>query len=218
MDSSGELQHRIISPTLPASGDYSAFLAQENENGVPITEQIGSNEAYTIGAGLGYTTQLVNLLSFYFDVLLPKRVSYADFCLKHLPQRQFQRKVSWLNCNVLYLCFSQGMDSVLLNPKHTLNNILNLINHADLGQTGPFQVDGGLVLSLEVGVDCVGDLGDEGSDDDDGDQLQGEWEAIPLVACPESSPGGMSATQGSASIAGGLVASVASMFRGWTGK
>lgn len=216
MDSSGELHHQIVAPTLPGSGDYSAYMAVENENGVPITDQIGSNEAYNIGAALCYTTQLVNLLAFYLDVILPKKVSYADFCVRDLTQRQFHRKVAWLNANVLYLCFSQGMDSVLLNPKHTLNNLLNLVQHADLGQSGPFQVDSGLILSLEC-EDSGGDFWEgDGSDEDEGDQFPWEWEAIPLVACPESNPGAMSSTQATSSIAGGLVTSLASMFRGWT--
>lgn len=216
MDSSGELHHRIVAPTLPGSGDYSAFLASDNETGVPTTEQIGANEAYNIGAALCYTTQLVNLLSFYLDVLLPRKVNFADFCVKNLTERKFYRKIAWLNLNVLYLCFSQGMDTVLLNPKHTLNNILNLVQHADLGQTGPFQVDSGLLLSLE----CDNEYRQEtepGSDDEENDHFPWEWEAIPLVPCIEGATyATMTNTQAASAIGGGLVTSLASIFRGWS--
>ena len=35
------------------------------------------NPAYTIGAGLSYTTQLLHLIAYFLDVNLPKRLCYG---------------------------------------------------------------------------------------------------------------------------------------------
>lgn len=225
MDSSGELHYRIVAPTLPGSGDYSAYSVwvAANKNGVPDNEKIEQNQAYNISAALCYTTQLVNLLAFYLDVILPKRVSYTDFYSTDISDSKFYKKISKLNTNIMYLCFSQGVDTTLLNPKHTLCNILHLVNHPDLGRTDPFEIDSDLILSLE-NFDAEIKT-EDGSDDDENDVVPSEWEAIPLVPCPESVPGSaafsthhMASTQATTSVAGGLVTSLASIWRGWTGN
>lgn len=224
MDSTGDLHYRIVAPTLPGSGDYSAYSdwVAANKNGVPGNEKMNENQAYNISAALCYTTQLVNLLAFYLDILLPNRLTYADFYSTDIGDNKFYKKVSKLNTNILYLCFSQGVDTSLLNPKHTLCNLLHLVNHSHLGRTEPFEIDSNLVFSLEnYGADIKAD---EGSEDEEND-VPSEWEAIPLVPCPESNPGctvfstqqtpNMQATT---SMAGGLVTSLQSMWRGLTGN
>lgn len=225
MDSSGELHYRIVAPTLPGSGDYSAYSiwVAANKNGVPDNEKMEQNQAYNISAALCYTTQLVNLLAFYLDVILPKKVSYTDFYSTEISDSKFYKKISKLNTNILYLCFSQGVDTSLLNPKHTLCNILHLVNFPDLGRDGPFEVDSNLVSSLE-NFDAE-PKADEGSEDEENDVVPSEWEAIPLVPCPESVPGSAPFSsqhvpnlQATTSMAGGLVTSLASIWRGWTGN
>lgn len=225
MDSSGELHYRIVAPTLPGSGDYSAYTVwvAANKNGVPDNEKMEQNQAYNISAALCYTTQLVNLLAFYLDVILPKKVNYSDFNSTEISDSKFYKKISKLNTNILYLCFSQGVDTSLLNPKHTLCNILHLVSHPDLGRDEPFEIDSNLISSLE-NFDAVPKT-DEGSEEDENDVVPSEWEAIPLVPCPESLPGSapfasqhMSNVQATTSMAGGLVTSLASMLRGWTGN
>lgn len=82
-DSQSELQHVIVAPSLPGSGDYSAYndWVEKTKDGVPNSS--GSTEtwtstncAYRISAALTYTTQLVHLLSFFLDVRLPYRLNY----------------------------------------------------------------------------------------------------------------------------------------------
>lgn len=98
-----ELQHAVVAPTLPANGDYSAYvdwIETTNQDGGPpgtpnqaataaamaATPTAGRdgdgtltslNDAYRISAALTYATQMVNLLSYYLDVHLPYRLSYA---------------------------------------------------------------------------------------------------------------------------------------------
>nr|CAD7601741.1 unnamed protein product [Timema genevievae] len=72
-DSSGELHHCIVAPTLPGSGDYSAYsawVATNKETGVPGggTDSVDHNPAYNLAAALTYTTQLINVLAYYLDV------------------------------------------------------------------------------------------------------------------------------------------------------
>ncbi|XP_047116573.1 beclin 1-associated autophagy-related key regulator [Schistocerca piceifrons] len=234
-DSSGELHHCIVAPSLPGSGDYSAYNAwvAANRDGVPSgNSDVDHNAAYNISAALTYTTQLINVLAFYLDVWLPAKLSYSDFCSHEMSDHQFARRVARLNTNILHLCFSQNVNPELLRPSHTLQNVLHLLNTqvSDLGRQGPFEVDCNLTKSLEEQL--ARELGQNESSDseDESDNLPMEWEAVPHVSCPESSPGPMSlgsqqaltSTQQATSMAGGLVtsaaASIASIWRGWTGN
>lgn len=96
-DSQHEEHHIVVAPSLPGNGDYSAYVdwIASNKDGVPIlgsggagggkgragTEDIETltsiNHAYRISAALTYTTQMVDLLSFYLDVKLPFKVHYG---------------------------------------------------------------------------------------------------------------------------------------------
>lgn len=232
-DNSGELQHSIVAPTLPGSGDYSAYnlWVAENKDGVPganASPVIDHNPAYNITAALTYTTQLVNILAFYLDVRLPYKMTYSDFCGSDMDEQQFARRVARLNANVLQLCFSQSVCPDVLHPARTLNNILQLLNTdvSDLGRLGPIETEPELARSLENHLSK--DLeASEDSDSEEGDTLPYEWEAVPHVQCPEVPAGStlqsqqMTTTQ-TTSMAGGLVtsaaASLASIWRGWTGK
>jgi len=139
-DSSGQLQHCIVSPSLPDSGDYSAYNAwvANNRDGVPggRCEATDHNPAYNISAALTYTTQLVNVLAFYLDVRLPNKLSYSEFCGHEMTDTQFAHRVAKLNSNVLHLCYTQNVNPELLHPARTLHNILLLLNTevSDLGR------------------------------------------------------------------------------------
>lgn len=96
-DSQHEEHHIIVAPSLPGNGDYSAYVdwITSNKDGVPILGSGGGtggggragaedidtltsiNHAYRISAALTYTTQMVDLLSFYLDVNLPFKVHYG---------------------------------------------------------------------------------------------------------------------------------------------
>ncbi|XP_067002643.1 beclin 1-associated autophagy-related key regulator [Anabrus simplex] len=236
-DSSGELQHCIVSPSLPSSGDYSAYSTwvSANKDGVPggNTEDVGHNPAYNISAALTYTTQLVNVLAFYLDVRLPTRLCYSDFCGHEMTDQQFARRVARLNSNVLHLCFSQNVNPELLHPTRTLQNILHLLNTrvSDLGRQGPLEVDPVLAKSLEDQLAKDLEYNEDSGSEDESDNVPWEWEAVPHIPCPEINVGPISSTVSqqsltsthqATSVAGGLVtsavASLASIWRGWTGN
>ena len=61
---------------------------------------------------------------------------FSEFCVSDLGEKQFNKAVSRLNQNVLYLCFSQGVNPDNLEPKHTLHNIVALLNSRQLGRYG----------------------------------------------------------------------------------
>uniref|UniRef100_A0A182Y1X0 Beclin 1-associated autophagy-related key regulator n=1 Tax=Anopheles stephensi TaxID=30069 RepID=A0A182Y1X0_ANOST len=171
-DSFGEVQHVIIAPALPGTGNYSAYndWATGDGGGAVMnaastaatstmevssspaggSSRVGShNPAHTIAAALTYTAQLVALLGYYLDVRLPYRVSYADFCTTTLSEAQFARKVARLNADIVFLCHTQGCRLNDMNPTHTLENLLRLLKSPDLGHCGPTDRNSCLSDSME---------------------------------------------------------------------
>ncbi|XP_046401753.1 beclin 1-associated autophagy-related key regulator isoform X2 [Ischnura elegans] len=198
--SPGELRNVIVAPSLPASGDYSAYGAwvAANKDGLISggPETVKHHPAYAISAALTYTTQLVNVLAYYLDVRLPKKLCYSDFCRHEMGERRFARKVAKLNANVLHLCFSQNVDPKLLHPHQTLQNLFLLLNPnvSDLGRHGPMEVNPELAKSLEdqltPALEARDGTDDEDSgSDDDGDALAGDWEAVPHLPYAEAPHG-----------------------------
>ncbi|XP_043508543.1 beclin 1-associated autophagy-related key regulator isoform X2 [Frieseomelitta varia] len=209
-----EVQHRIVAPTLPGNGDYSAYSlwVAANKDGVPGAnkETAMHNPAYNISAALTYATH--------------------EFCSSELTDQKFAKKVARLNSNVLHLCFTQNTNITVLHPMHTLQNLMHLLNTeiSDLGRIGPMEVESNIVAQLHSQL--VPDLenSDDSASDEEEDAFNWDWEAVPNVACPEMIvpiPGAMVSQQSSSmqvnqSVAGGLVtsaaASIASIWRGWT--
>ncbi|GFG28420.1 hypothetical protein Cfor_11343 [Coptotermes formosanus] len=183
-DSSGQLRHCIVSPSLPDSGDYSAYnvWVANNRDGVPggRCEAVDRNPAYNISAALTYTTQLVNVLAFYLDVRLPNKLCYSEFCGHEMTDTQFARRVAKLNSNVLHLCYTQNVNPELLHPARTLHNILLLLDTevSDLGRFGPLEVDPVVAKCLEDQLAHDLDLGEDSGSDDESDTLPYEWEAM----------------------------------------
>ncbi|XP_076645287.1 autophagy related protein 14 [Halictus rubicundus] len=235
-DNSSEVQHCIVAPTLPGSGNYSAYSlwVAANKDGVPGAnkETAMHNPAYNISAALTYATQLVNIIAYYVNIRLPYKLAYGEFCENEMSDQKFARKVARLNSNVLHLCFTQNTNITVLHPMHTLQNLMHLLNTeiSDLGRIGPMEVDSNIVAQLHSQL--VPDLenNDDSASDEEEDSINWEWEAVPNVACPEMTvpfPGAMinnsqqsSTMQVNQSVAGGLVtsaaASIASFWRGWT--
>ncbi|XP_054010557.1 beclin 1-associated autophagy-related key regulator [Hylaeus anthracinus] len=229
-----EIQHRIVAPTLPGTGDYRAYSlwVAANKDGVPGANKENAihNPAYNISAALTYATQLVNIIAYYVNVRLPYKLAYGEFCGNEMSDQKFARKVARLNNNVLHLCFTQNTNVTVLHPMHTLQNLMHLLNTeiSDLGRIGPMEVDSNIVAQLHSQL--VPDLenSDDSASDEEEDAFNWEWEAVPNVACPEMAvpiPGAMISQQSSSmqvnqSVAGGLVtsaaASIASIWRGWT--
>ncbi|CAH1183010.1 unnamed protein product [Ceutorhynchus assimilis] len=232
-DYSNEMQYSIVAPCLPGSGNYSNYnLWAQNRDGIPIsedTEMMDINPALTISAALTYAAQLVNVLSFLLNVRLPYKMTYSEFSSSTMNEQQFTRKVARLNANILYFCISQKIDISALSPMRTIHNILQLKDNdsADLGRQGPIEINELHARTLEKCIASDLKSGDD-SDSDEGDSFTKEWEAVPHVQCPEV-PAGPANVQSSvinpqqaSSMAGGLmnsaVASVASIWRGFTGR
>ncbi|XP_014293713.1 beclin 1-associated autophagy-related key regulator [Halyomorpha halys] len=215
--SSFERQHRIVAPTLPASGDYSAYndWVAANRECVPSSSNSTSvdfNPAYNISAALTYTTQLVNMLAYFLDVRLPAKLCYSDFCTHEMSRNKFTKKVARLNWNVLHLCLSQNVDPRLLKPERTLSNLVLLLDQtvSDLGRssTPDIKPEESRVLEDALRPDLEKD-----DPDDSGDEgLSYDWEAVPTSnGLPESEPiqNFQSQQISSTSVAGGLITSTA---------
>ncbi|XP_044264376.1 beclin 1-associated autophagy-related key regulator isoform X1 [Tribolium madens] len=233
---SSELQYSIVEPTLPGSGNYSLynFWVSKNKDVVPVNpnpDLVEHNPGYNISAALTYTAQLINVLAFYFNVRLPYRMVYSDFCGSYMDEAQFTRRVARLNANVLYLCFSQNIDLSYLKACETIHNLLRLIDTSNphLGRQGPFEVDGHQAESLEKPLTRDLEFSGDNTDSDEGDSFHREWETVPHIPCPDVSTvtppvqsAQMITTQQATSMAGGLVTSaaqsLASMWRGFTGR
>ncbi|XP_063994053.1 beclin 1-associated autophagy-related key regulator isoform X2 [Diachasmimorpha longicaudata] len=233
-ENSLEAQHRIVAPTLPGSGDYSAYSiwVTANKDGVPGSnkENFMHNPAYNMSAALTYAAQLVNVLAYYVNVRLPYKLSYGEFCGNEMSSQKFARKVARLNSNVLHLCFTQNTDINVIHPMHTLQNLMHLLNTeiSDLGRVGPMEADSTIADQLHNQLTSDLEKSDDSASDEEEDAFNWEWEAVPNVACPEMTvpiPGATLTQQSSSiqvnqSVAGGLVtsaaASIASIWRGWT--
>jgi beclin 1-associated autophagy-related key regulator len=232
---SGELQYSIVEPCLPGSGNYSLYniWVAKNKDAVPVNppDLVEHNPAYNISAALTYTAQLINVLAFYFNVRLPYRMVYSDFCGSYMDEAQFTRRVARLNANVLYLCFSQNIDLSNLKACETIHNILKLMDTSNphLGRQGPFEVDSHKADSLEKPLTRDLEFSGDNTDSDEGDSFHREWETVPHIPCsdvpivtPIVQSAQMITTQQATSMAGGLVtsaaASIASMWRGFTGR
>ncbi|CAB0006409.1 unnamed protein product, partial [Nesidiocoris tenuis] len=225
---SSELQHCIVAPTLPTSGDYSAYSdwVAANKDGVPSSSNaVDYNPAYNISAALTYTTQLVDMIAFYLDTRLPSKLCYSEFCTNELTKEKFTKRVARLNWNVLHLCLSQNVDPKLLRPEGTLSNILQLLEHDGLGRMGASLVDTEAACALEDGLRPSLEVPTDSEDsEDDSEHLAYDWEAVANVGLPEVEAGPVQSTSSqqqisSSSVAGGLItstaASIASLWRGW---
>lgn len=208
-----EMQYRIVAPSLPANGDYSAYLdwLTENKDDVPKsdTNEISPSRvaAFRIAGALTYTTQLTNLLSFYLNVRLPFKLAYGDFC-KKLNEEQFTRKVSRLNTNIMYLAYTQRVKLRLLKEKHTLENIIATLDleKSELGRYGPNDVTYAPLMksvdSLLVGIETESESEDENS-------LRLDWEAVSSLPSNQEISAPHLLPQNQQSIAEGLMTSAA---------
>ncbi|KAH8306256.1 hypothetical protein KR018_005320 [Drosophila ironensis] len=181
-----EVQYRIVGPSLPANGDYNAYLdwLAENKDDVPksTANEITPSkiEAYRIVGALTYTAQLTQLLSFYLNVRLPHKIAYGDFCRKVLNEEQFRRKISRLNSNIMYLAYTQQVKLRALNEQHTLENLLAILDleRSDLGRYGYLDVTNAPLMksvdSLLIGIETATE-----SESEDENSLRMDWEAVP---------------------------------------
>ncbi|XP_055385150.1 beclin 1-associated autophagy-related key regulator [Condylostylus longicornis] len=219
-----EMQYRIVAPSLPANGDYSAYLHWLAENKDEINNTIcllsmTTAAAHRILGALTYTTQLTNILSFYLNVRLPNKLAYADFT-RRLNEQQFTRRVSRLNTNVMYLAYTQRVKLSSANENHTLENLLAIIStdNNNLGHVGPNQVNDAPSINSIDSILIGMDTGTE-SESEDENSLRLDWEAVsPSFSTTQEVP-----TQPihplqnpqTTSIMANAANSIASIFRGW---
>lgn len=93
---------------------------------------------------------------------------FSDFCKKELNEQSFSRKVSRLNTNILYLCYTQRVKLNTLSPKHTLENISKLLNldYSNLGCVGPVDINDGFINLINVNQNSSNISTDSSSDDE----------------------------------------------------
>ncbi|XP_017474647.1 PREDICTED: beclin 1-associated autophagy-related key regulator [Rhagoletis zephyria] len=213
-----EMQYRIVAPSLPANGDYTAYLDWLTDNKDDVPKNEGNHiapsriSAFRIIGALTYTTQLTELMSYYLNVRLPHRVAYGDFCRK-LNEEQFLRKVSRLNSNIMYLAYTQQVQLRNLNENHTLENILAILDveKSNLGRHGFYEISNAPLMksvdSLLKGIETATE-----SESEEENSLRLDWESVPNFPDePEISESDLIATAAAqqSSITGGLMTTAA---------
>lgn len=180
---------------LPGNGDYSSYheWVKAHRSG---SRELASDEeisvktpAFKMTAALTYACQMLELMAFYLDVNLPKRISYSEFCHRELSKKDFKSAVDRLNANVLHLCFTQHVEPSLLHPRRTLHNLYTCLNSLHLGRGGPFECHPELIsTSCENDNADSSDQNDSASEDANSES-DTEWENLPsnLVDTTDSS-------------------------------
>lgn len=233
-----EESYRIVKSELPASGDYSMYynwLSTYGTSGANC-EFGSSNCLHGMSAALTYTSQILSVLSFIFNIRLPHKLSYSEFCLDGMTDSILTYKVAKLNANVMYLCLAQGMDTELIHPRKTLFNLSLLFNekHCQYRRTKDLCQESSMVDVLEDQL--VADLNSVESDDEseDGDKssihegnldISPDWEAVPRsipndeISSSNERSAVPSSDQGfTGSIVSSAAASVVSFWRGYAGQ
>lgn len=172
--------YSIIEPSLPNDGDYSAYILwvatnRENSGGADNSLR---NPGHTISGALTFSSQLLSIISFLLDVRLPWRQFYSVFCSADLPEKHFRDAVSRLNQNIIYLCFSQGIqEGKELDSKNVLQNIHCLLqSKGGFGRNVPIIMNDSMLNSFEE----VLLLNDQKPyvPCDIQDDVEGEWEQV----------------------------------------
>lgn len=181
--------YSIIEPWLPSNGDYSAYSLWVNDNPdhktAPTCDASDRNPAFRIRAALALTTQLVQNMASYLDVILPARLTLDTFNRELLDDSQFSYNVAKLNTNIIHLCMTQGVDISLLNSHRTIKNLMLLlnINISDLGRKPIIEIDDEeAAMKIEEQLTpSLSLIQDEFYDftrfmDSDGDSSDSDWE------------------------------------------
>lgn len=161
----------------------SSAAGNNNDNGMELIER----KAYSTIAALTYIVQLINALSFYYNVRLPHhKISCNDFCKVMLNEQQFRRKVSKLSYNVAYFVYTLKKSSI--HSLSIIENVLLLLGDGkDEGSTAAAIVTEGVdstSISLsftdldlnDENISNTSDTDDEGDDDEDSHNK--DWENV----------------------------------------
>ncbi|KAL5463605.1 hypothetical protein EMCRGX_G032519 [Ephydatia muelleri] len=179
---------RIVTASLPSNGDYTAYIIAARQYRHRKLKQGDKDDSHCMREPLPYPmvpTALHNSSNLMSSFI------YGN------PDRktaEFKMTLAKLDDNIMYLCFSQCVPLSALTPGHTLENLLALVTHSELGRSGPFECYpeyvrfGGSTLDDDIpSVSYVRDSAmlqeDEGSEDGGGDEEQLnvdeiEWERV----------------------------------------
>lgn len=187
--------YSINGACLPGNGDYSSYheWVKARRNG---SRELASDEeislktpAFRMTAALTHACQMLKLMAFYLDVILPKRISYSEFCQRELSKKDFKSAVDRLNTNVLHLCFTQHVEPSLLHPRRTLHNLYTCLNSLHLGRGGPFECHPELIPISSEKDDSDSSDQNYSASEDANSESDAEWENLPanLVHTTDSS-------------------------------
>ncbi|XP_078350156.1 beclin 1-associated autophagy-related key regulator-like isoform X1 [Oculina patagonica] len=179
------MEYCINDAYLPGNGNYSSYhewvkTHRNGSKGPASDEEISvKNPAFMMSAALTHTCQMVELIAFYLDVNLPKKINYSEFCHHELSKKDFKSAVDRLNANVLHLCFTQHVEPLLLYPRRTLHNLYTCLNSLHLGRGGPFECHPELIsISNENDDSDASDQTDLASEEANSES-DAEWENLP---------------------------------------
>ncbi|XP_076463904.1 beclin 1-associated autophagy-related key regulator-like [Babylonia areolata] len=182
-DRYGNTLIKIVESVLPGNGDYSAGVTSERQELASLADDnqryTASNPTYAVVSGLCHTTQLLQILSAVLMVSLPRKISYSTFGCNDFSEKQLQQAVSRLNHNMLHLCFSQGVDTSQITARHTMHNLLLLLQADRLGRSLPYKEQPQMVEVVNDGC--------ESEEDVDKDELEApqEWDFVSRGDIPE---------------------------------
>ncbi|XP_065216731.1 beclin 1-associated autophagy-related key regulator isoform X3 [Planococcus citri] len=198
-DSWGETQHSIVAPTLPDSGDYSPYLdwvSADKDNTLAMTSSSDVDHNPAYNLSAALT---------YTTQLVNIIAYYLDI---RLPNKLYYRQ-EITDIDTSCISYYEGQLT------HQIRTVATRLSISDV------EDDDRDALRMDNMV-----IDDNYDDEYDSDHLSTDWEAVPLVSCPEAQPGSnvnrkhIISTAQTSSIAGGLVnsaaASLASIWRGWS--
>ncbi|XP_025105995.1 beclin 1-associated autophagy-related key regulator-like isoform X2 [Pomacea canaliculata] len=165
-DHEGNTAFKIVESTVPGNGDYSAAISKGSQSMLGCEEQENEkrpweNPSNAVLTALSHLTQFTMTAADILQVFLPRRLCFSKFCGGELSERQLHSAVSRLNCNVLALCLSQGVDARQLSLRLTVHNILALFKAPHLGRDLPYVQECCLVRAV-ADVSISDDSEDEG--------------------------------------------------------
>ncbi|XP_022782213.1 beclin 1-associated autophagy-related key regulator-like [Stylophora pistillata] len=174
--------YSINGACLPGNGDYSSYYewVKARRNG---SRELASDEeislktpAFRMTAALTHACQMLKLMAFYLDVILPKRISYSEFCQRELSKKDFKSAVDRLNTNVLHLCFTQ------VRAKPSMISVANIWG-------GPFECHPELIPISSEKDDSDSSDQNYSASEDANSESDAEWENLPanLVHTTDSS-------------------------------
>jgi len=111
--------YKICRCLVPGSSDYTDLLSE-----VADCRAIVSRTSKETIAGLAFTAQFVNSLSYLFDIHVPFRLYIEDFLTcESWTKSLFQTDVFCLNLSIVLLCLHAGIESKNLNLSKPFENL-----------------------------------------------------------------------------------------------